>query len=185
MRCFRVTPNPDPAKAFDGIGASTYTGRWNERNERAVYVTKSLPLGVLEVMLQNSVTSLNGYGFYLLGIPIDVVLSTVDVAALSAAWRTARAGRAECRAIGEGWRGRHESVGLMVPSAVIPEAFAFDDYNIVLDPTHADFGRLMIGAHVALDVDDRIQSMLATPSGQGTRYAYEQQAGRSDDGGGV
>jgi RES domain-containing protein len=162
VRCFRVTPNPDPAKAFDGMGASMYPGRWNERNERAVYVTKNLPFGVLEVMVQDTVTSLNGYGFYLIEIPDDVVLSTVDVATLSVTWRTARVGRVECRAIGEAWRARHESVGLIAPSAVVPEAFAFDDYNIVLDPTHADFGRLVIGAHVTLDVDDRIQAMLAT-----------------------
>ena len=162
MRCFRVTPIPDPAKAFDGMGASRYPGRWNERNERAVYVTKNLPLGVLEVMVQDAVTSLNGYGYYLIEMSDDVVLSRVNVATLSATWRTARVGRVECRAIGEAWRARHESVGLIAPSAVVPEAFAFDDYNIVLDPTHADFGRWVIGAHVPLDVDDRIRAMLAT-----------------------
>jgi RES domain-containing protein len=145
------------------MGASKYPGRWNERNERAVYVTKSLPLGVLEVMVQDTVTSLNGYGFYPIEVPDDVVLSRVDVAALSATWRSARVGRVECRAIGEAWRARHESVGLIVPSAVVPEAFAFDDYNIALDPKHADFERLAIGAFVSLDVDARIQVMLGTP----------------------
>jgi hypothetical protein len=81
---------------------------------------------------------------------------------LSAKWRTARVGRVECRAIGEVWRARHESLGLIAPSVVVPEAFAFDDYITVLDPTHADFERLVIGAHVTLDVDDRLRAMLAT-----------------------
>lgn len=163
MRCFRITPDTDLEKAFDGIGASLFPGRWNERNERAVYVTTSLPLGVLEVMVQDSVTSLNAYGFYPLEIPDGVVLSTVDIATLSSTWRTARAGRVECRAIGEAWRAHHESVGIIVPSAVVPEAFAFQNYNIVLDPTHTDFGRLVIDAHIALDVDARIQTLLAPP----------------------
>jgi len=163
VRCFRVTSISDPAKAFDGRGASKYPGRWNERNERAVYLTKNLPLGILEVMVQDNVTGLSGCGYYVAEIPDDVVLSTIDVAALSATWRTALVGRTECRAIGEAWRARHESVGLSVPSAVVPEAFAFDDYNIVLDPTHADFGRLVIGSFVPLDVDARVQSMLMNP----------------------
>jgi RES domain-containing protein len=163
VRCFRVTPTTDPVKAFDGIGASHFPGRWNQRNERAVYVTTSLPLGVLEVMVQDSIASLNGYGFYPLEIPDDVVLSTVDVATLSRTWRTARAGRVECRAIGEAWRARRESVGIIVPSAVVPEAFAFQNYNIVLDPTHTEFGRLVIDAHIALDVDARVQTILAPP----------------------
>jgi len=144
------------------MGASKYPGRWNERNERAVYVTTNLPLGVLEVMVQDTITSLNGYGYYLVDIPDDIVLSRVTVATLSATWRTARVGRVECRAIGEAWRSRHGSVGLIVPSAVVPQAFDFDDCNIVLDPTHADFERLVIGAFVPLDVDDRIQALLAT-----------------------
>jgi RES domain-containing protein len=117
-------------------------------------------LGVLEMMVQDSVTSLISYGFYVVEIPDDVALSVIDVATLSATWRTARAGRVECRAIGEAWRLRHESVGFIVPSAVVPEAFAFDDFNVVLDPTHADFGRLVIGPHVALAVDNRIQALL-------------------------
>jgi RES domain-containing protein len=112
-------------------------------------------------MVQDSVTSLNGYGFYPLEIPDDVVLSTLDVTRLSTTWRAARAGRVECRAIGEAWRVRHESVGIIVPSAVVPEAFAFQSYNIVLDPRHADFGRLVIEPHIVLDVDARIQNMLA------------------------
>ena len=90
------------------------------------------------------------------------MLSRVDIAELSATWRTARVGRVECRAIGEAWRARHETVGLLVPSAVVPQAFAFDDYNIALDPTHADFARLAIGAFVPLDVAARIQTMLGT-----------------------
>ncbi len=90
--------------------------------------------------VHDSVTDLHGYGFYPLDIADGVALSKIDTWQLSATWRTARVGRVECRAIGEAWRARRESVGRIVPSAVVPEAFTLDDFTIALDPTHADFG---------------------------------------------
>jgi RES domain-containing protein len=160
VHCFRITRNPDAVAAFDGIGASMYPGRWNERNQRAVYVTTRLPLGILEVLVQDAVTTLRGYGAFPLEIPDDIALETADRAAFSPSWRTAFAGRTECRAIGEAWRARKATVGLIVPSAVVPEAFAFGDFNIVLDPTHPDFQRLAIAARLDLDIDARLQSLV-------------------------
>ncbi len=160
MRCFRITPNPDPAAAFDGIGSSLSPGRWNERARRAVYVTTRLPLGILEVMVQDSVTTLRGYGAYPLDIPDDIPLDSVKLADLSPTWRTAFAGREECRAIGHDWLARKATLGLIVPSAVVPEGFAFADYNVVLDPTHPDFPRINVGDRIELDIDHRLQTML-------------------------
>jgi RES domain-containing protein len=160
VQCFRLTLNPDPATAFDGVGASLYPGRWNERNRRVVYVTTSLPLGILEIMVQDSVTSLRGYGAFPVDIPDDIVLETVNRADLSRTWRTARAGRIECRAAGEEWYVCADTVGLVVPSAVVPEAFDFGDFNIVLNPTHTDFARIIIGKRFKLDMDERLQSII-------------------------
>ena len=160
MQCFRLTPNPDPATAFDGVGASLYPGRWNERNRPVVYVTTSLPLGILEILVQDSVTSLRGYGAFPINIPDDIVLETVNRANLSRTWRTALAGRIECRAVGEEWYVRADTVGLVVPSAVVPEAFDFGDFNIVLNPAHTDFARITIGRRLKRDMDKRLQSII-------------------------
>jgi len=115
-------------------------------------------------MVQDSVTTLHGYGAYAVDIPDDVVLESVDRAGLSGTWRTSFAGRDECRAIGEAWIVQKSSLGLMIPSAVVPEGFDFGDYNIVLDPVHPDFQQLVIGARIELDIDARLQALIAPAS---------------------
>ena len=146
---------------FDGTGASLYPGRWNERNQRVVYVTTRLPLGILEILVQDSVTSLQNYGAYPIEIPDGIALETVDRSRLSSDWRTAFNGRTECRAIGDAWFTRAEFVGLIVPSAVVPEGMDYEDFNIVLNPLHADFARIEIGARITLAIDTRLESLLA------------------------
>ena len=156
---FRVTTQRDRVAAFDGVGASLYPGRWNERGQRAVYTSSRLPLAILEVMVQSSVSTLVGYVAY----PLDVLedaLSAFDRTRLSPTWRSG-AGREECRAFGEEWRATRRSLGLVVPSAVVPEAYGFGDVNVILDPLHPDFPRVTIGEPIALDVDPRLEALVA------------------------
>jgi hypothetical protein len=74
-----------------------------------------LPLGILEVLVQSSISTFEGMVAYPLDVPDDAV-TWFDRERLSRTWRTA-AGRDECRAFGERWR---SSAGLAVPSAVLP-----------------------------------------------------------------
>ncbi len=155
MRLFRITTQREQPAAFDGVGASLYPGRWNVRARRAVYTTSRIPLGILEVMVQMSAATLSGFVAYPLEVPDDA-LTALDRAHFSPAWRSP-AGRDECRALGEAWRASQASLGLVVPSAVVPEAYDFGDLNVVLDPLHPDFARVTIGPPLALDLDPRLQ----------------------------
>ncbi len=155
MRLFRVTTQRDRAAAFDGVAASLYPGRWNERGRRAVYATTRLPLGILEVLVQSSLAALTGFLAYPLDVPDDD-LTAFDRTRLSARWRTL-AGRDECRALAEEWRSSRDSTGLIVPSAVIPQAYDFGDVNVVLDPLHPAFPRITIGKPIGLEIDPRLQ----------------------------
>jgi RES domain-containing protein len=157
VRLFRITRQRDSAAAFDGIGSSLYPGRWNERSTRVVYVTSRIPLGILEVIVQVSASPLLDYFAYPIEIP-DHLLETFDRSALSAQWRTADAGRDECRRYGETWRGKGTSLGLIVPSAVVPEAFPFGDFNVILNPIHKDMVRTTVGAPVSLELDERLRA---------------------------
>jgi RES domain-containing protein len=49
MRVWRIAKRQHAA--FDGIGASTYGGRWNSPGKRVVYTSTSLALAVLEVLV--------------------------------------------------------------------------------------------------------------------------------------
>lgn len=157
MQLFRITQQRDSAAAFDGIGSSLYPGRWNERSARVVYVTSRIPLGILEIIVQSSALPLLDFVAYPVEIPDDL-LETFDRLALSAQWRGAGAGRDECRRYGETWRGKGTSLGLIVPSAVVPEAFALGDFNVILNPIHRDMVRATVGKPVSLDLDERLRA---------------------------
>jgi RES domain-containing protein len=161
MRYFRVTPQQDVARAFDGLGAASSPGRWNQRGQRAVYLSSRLPLALLEVVVQDSTSSLNGYGFYTVEIPDDVHLATIDRNHFSKKWRSARAGRVECREFTQPWWDSQHPLGFIVPSAVMPEAYPYDDFNAVVDPAHPDFVRLTTGDFTALTIDDRLNTIIS------------------------
>jgi RES domain-containing protein len=163
VRLYRVTRLRDvPAAVIDGVGAAAYPGRWNERNRRGVYLASRIALGLLEVIVQSGVTALQGYAAYPIDVPDDAI-TRLDRARLSSRWRTMLAGRDECRRLAEEWRASAASLGLLVPSAVVPEAYDFDEFNVVLDPTHPDFGRVTLGAPVPVAIDHRLAALVTPP----------------------
>jgi RES domain-containing protein len=163
VRLYRVTRLRDvPAAAIDGVGASSSPGRWNERNRRAVYLASRIALGLLELIVQAGTTSLHGYVAYPVDVPDDVI-TRLDRGRLGPHWRTMLVGRTECRRLAEEWRASGASLGLLVPSAVIPEAYGFEEFNVVLDPAHHDFARVTLGDPVPLAIDDRLAALVAPP----------------------
>lgn len=107
-------------------------------------------------------SSLNGYGYYTVEIPDDIHLETIDRSRLSRTWRTARAGRPECRDLMQPWWDGQHPCGIIVPSAVLPEAFSYGDFNAVMDPAHPDFARFTMGHFTALTIDDRLTTIISS-----------------------
>ncbi len=83
-------------------------------------------------------------------IPDSVRLDVLDVATLPKNWFDYPA-PPECRLAGDSWVDRGESVGLIVPSAV-----ARIDNNVLLNPAHRDFGRLVVGEIAIMAIDHRL-----------------------------
>jgi RES domain-containing protein len=158
LRLYRVTRlRAVAAEAIDGYSAARSPGRWNERGHRAVYLSTRVSLGLLEIVVQAGTASLDGYAYYPVDVP-DAQLVRLDRTRLSARWRM-MAGRTECRALAAAWRGT--SVGLIVPSAVLPEAYDEGEFNVVLDPGHTGFAAIVLGAPVALHPDPRLVALIA------------------------
>ncbi len=124
-----------------------------------VYVASQIPLSVLEVLAQAGPIPLVGYVAYPV-IVDDALLERFDRARLATDWRT-MSGRAQCQKFGEEWRAAGTKLGLIVPSAVIPEADDFGSFNVVLNPEHPSFGTLDISDPIELDIDGRIKDLLA------------------------
>jgi RES domain-containing protein len=161
LRLYRVCRlRASAAEAIDGYGAAHSPGRWNMRGVRAVYLASRVALGVLEVVVQAGTVALADYAYYPVQVP-DVLLTRLDRARLSLGWRTMARGREECRALADEWYAGGASAGLIVPSAVIPEAYDEGEFNVVLDPEHDGFRDVVLEPPARLDVDSRLAALVA------------------------
>ncbi|HJZ90816.1 MAG TPA: RES domain-containing protein [Gemmataceae bacterium] len=150
VRAYRVVKAKYAATAFDGEGARLYGGRWNSPGVRVVYVSESLSLSVLEILvhLQTNVL-LSSYVTFAVELP-ETVIEELPTAALPADWREFPAPPA-VRALGDAWVARGSSAALRVPSAVLAM-----EHNYLLNPAHAEFVRLAVSGPEPLDVDARV-----------------------------
>ena len=122
-----------PASDLSGTGARITGGRWNSKGSPVVYCSTSIALATLE-----TVHYLRGGGLpfnrYLVRIAIpDVVWNARQVLdPFPGGWDAIPAGLSGKRA-GDGWIAAGKSALLLVPSVIVP-----DEYNVLLNPRHAD-----------------------------------------------
>ena len=122
-----------PASDLSGTGARITGGRWNSQGVPVVYCSTSIALATLE-----TVHYLRGGGLpfnrYLVRIAIpDVVWNARQVLdPFPGGWDAIPAGLSGKRA-GDGWIAAGKSALLLVPSVIVP-----DEYNVLLNPRHAD-----------------------------------------------
>jgi RES domain-containing protein len=147
---WRITTKRDRSGAFDGEGARLYGGRWNRPGTRLVYAAEHLSLAALELFVhldpEDQPRSLYRFRFEL---PDDAV-EVLPRERLPRTWRDYPA-PAATTALGSQWASRAERLALLVPSAIIPE-----ENNVLVNPAHARFGELRIGAAERFSVDPRL-----------------------------
>ncbi len=83
-------------------------------------------------------------------IPDDVALETLDIATLPHNWHESPA-PPRLQAAGDVWINRSDTVGLVVPSAI-----ARIERNVLLNPAHPDFARLLVADPMDIPVDGRL-----------------------------
>lgn len=139
-----------PYNPFDGEGARRMGGRWNSPGVAVVYVSGTLSLAVLEILVHaDSLSALPDHVAFPLDIP-QPLIHELTHEELPDTWHRPSAPDA-LRRIGDAWVRAGETVALRVPSAVIPSEF-----NFVLNPAHPDFERCSIGARQQLQIDPRL-----------------------------
>ncbi|MGB5986617.1 MAG: RES domain-containing protein [Desulfobacterales bacterium] len=116
---------------------------------RFVYTAASVALATLEVLV-NGVhpQQIDNY----IRIPVDFpksVLTTLDLESLSADWKSDPAADST-RTRGRRWAKAALSVVLCVPSVVVD-----DELSFLINPLHADFGRIHIGRPLPYAFDAR------------------------------
>lgn len=136
ITAFRILKASRIEGAFSGIGAAKSGGRWNSPGVRAVYVSSTRSLSVLETLVHLDSGTLP---LSFVCIPVSFRLDQIEVLdrrALPKRWMDP--GALELRAIGDEWLGSRRSLALQVPSAIIPQEF-----NFVLNPEHPKFSTII------------------------------------------
>lgn len=137
MRLYRIVKTKHLATAWSGSGAQLFGGRWNPPGKPVVYLATSISLAILEIMvhLQNSLL-LQAYTLLSIEIPDDK-LPRLDLSQLPSDWKDPSPPDST-QSLGEQWLLAGESVGLRVPSVIVPSEF-----NAIMNPLHADFAALL------------------------------------------
>lgn len=152
-RARRIIRKKRLSDAFTGEGARLGGGRWNHVGTPVVYVSETLSLAALELFVHFTRKDIK-LSKSLVAIPVDIPnsLKTVDVTIqdLDSGWRVSPPSNST-KDIGTEWVQKKTSSILRVPSAVIP-----DEYNLVLNPRHADFKKVKIGKPQPFSIDERI-----------------------------
>lgn len=150
LRAWRLTKTRYLPGAFSGEGARLHGGRWNSPGLRAVYVSETLSLAALEVLVHLGDSGpLKAYSY----IPVEcdsALVETVETARLPADWSVWPVPPGVA-AVGDLWLTEGRTAVLSVPSAVVPM-----ERNFILNPQHPDFGRIAIGEPRPFALDRRL-----------------------------
>ena len=152
MRVYRLCKRAYADPALDGEGARLWGGRWNPPGRPLVYTSGSLPLAVLELLVNAEAAQLpSDLVTVTIEIPDVVSMATIEAGALPRGWRDHPA-PAAVQAIGAEWLDSGRSAVLRVPSAVLPT-----DFNLLVNPRRPDASHVVVAARGPFAWDPRLE----------------------------
>lgn len=136
MRIWRICRSRFASPAMLGEGARLYGGRWNSPGMRVVYASTSLALAAVETFVNLEPNLQPADLVYIEGqIPEDLDIDRIDAKTLPANWFQTRT--ESLQRVGNEWVSRGKTIAILVPSAAIR-----GEWNVLLNPAHADFSKI-------------------------------------------
>ncbi len=136
ISAWRIVHKRFTESAFSGEGPYLHGGRWNRPGHRVVYVSQSVSLATLEVLVNGlQPRQIHSYMFFSVQIPPEHI-EKVALKTLPEDWNSDPIPRST-QTIGDQWLTSRKSLALQVPSAVVVQ-----EYNFLLNPLHPEFARL-------------------------------------------
>jgi RES domain-containing protein len=152
ITAWRIVKDSHIDSAFDGEGARTAGGRWNNIGIPMVYTAGSLALAALEIIVHLPTIDLLKKNFVYIPVRFDArLVRSQDLADLAEDWDHLPPPEST-QTIGTEWALKKKPVVLKVPSTVIREEF-----NYLINPLHPDFKKLSIGTPERFVFDPRIK----------------------------
>ena len=141
--------NPDGAfPIFDATGSKLYPGRWNRPTSPVLYCSEHHSTVMLEKLVHGGGRLPPNQHHIGITVPNGVSYGVLTPAQLPG-WD--HPSREASRAWGHNWQRARRSLLLLVPSVV-----ARMERNVLLNPEHPEFGRLVHGLHEPVWWDRRL-----------------------------
>jgi RES domain-containing protein len=151
LQIYRVIAADEIEKPFSGAGSDS-GGRWTSEGTPGVYASLTPSTALLEFLAHLKQEVPGSLFLASAWLPRNCLFVPVE---MPPDWNH-RPYRAHVRRIGDDWSLSRRSLALHVPSALCPL-----DGNVIINPNHGDFRRLIIGAPISISLDDRLRQ---TPS---------------------
>ena len=152
MFCWRIAKKKYEDSAFDGEGSRKKGGCWTSKGFPAVYTAQTESLAALEQFVQIGDEGQNiKFICFKVEIPEGLVrIEEIDIGTLPANWKTTPA-PGSLKSYGADWLARGETAVLKVPSALISS-----ECNLILNPVHPDFPKIIVAAPEEFCYDPRM-----------------------------
>ena len=148
---YRVLRRAYARTPFDGEGAYRYGGRWSSPGVRLSYTSEHQSLAMLEYFVHlDKDDPPTDLVLAVAEVPEDVTRERVEPGELPKGWRNAAA-PPELTRVGDEFVSAGKSCVLFVPSVLAPH-----ENNCLLNPAHADFGRVVVRDLEPLNYDERM-----------------------------
>lgn len=150
MKVYRLAKNKF-VNDLSGEGARLYGGRWNKKGDALLYFSEHLSLCVLELLTRIDYDLITkDYSYIEAEIPSELIIPLLKPEKVAKGWRD-NPPVSRTQDYGAKWLRSGSSMGLSVPSAVLPT-----ELNILINPSHESFSQLKVSKAFPLDLDARV-----------------------------
>ena len=152
MQVFRIA-RANRRYDLSGYGAFLVGGRWNLPGLALLYTAETRSLAMLEVLVHLPAGDLPA-DMYLLTLDVPDALSRQEVAPtdLPPDWQRLTQ-PLPTALLGHAWLQSSSTLALRVPSVIVPQ-----ERNLLLNPTHPEFGQVQLAAEPELfTFDERLR----------------------------
>lgn len=137
--------------AISGEGARKFGGRWNSPGRLMTYLGGSRALAALELLVHLPSPLSRAKSFRMIEVKIPIkLIANYPLSALPDDWRESPA-PSSTTVIGDDWLEVFGQLAMRVPSVLIPE-----ETNILLNPNHPDFKKVICGDVRGFSFDKRL-----------------------------
>ena len=148
---YRVLRKAYARTPFDGEGAYRYGGRWSSAGVRLSYTSEHQSLAMLEYFVHlDKDDPPTDLVLAVAEVPEDVPKESVKVNDLPANWREGAA-PPELTRFGDEFVSASKSCLLFIPSVLAPH-----ENNVLINPAHAEFSRIIVRDLEPLTYDTRM-----------------------------